>query len=360
VTTSLAGQRTPVAIDHGLIRAGSQTAAFDRAEPETLLRNYLRLIRRARSQQRAPEISLRREDVEALADYLGVTSESILHRLATLMGSSRTQRNTMLAAFASGALLVGLSGSVAASSPVLVNAAPDATQVGVGAAVVEVEGDSLDDVPIAASELETAAAAASEVSAPADVATPGTSIVIAVETDADQTSSAVQLVESASTGAADAAPSDRPASPQPATRAGGGSPVSDVALVAPVSPDDVAVGDAVVPPTTTVAPNDAVDAGSGAVEPPVPATTTAPADDIPQELPPVEDDTVAVGPPPLPPTTTTSTTTTTPVTTTTTVPPTTTTTTTTPTTTTTTTTTEPPTTTTEPPTTTTEPADTLP
>jgi hypothetical protein len=320
VTTSLVGQRTPVAIDDGLIRAGSQTAAFDRAQPETLLRNYLRLIRRARSQQRAPEISLRREDVEALAEYLGVPAESVLHRLANLMGSSRTQRNTMLAAFASGALIVGLSGSVAATSSVFDTPATSSADAPVAAAVVDgmvaepSAGVPGDGPPVSA---EPAAVPGGTDATPtlADVATPGASVI--VENDVSPAESA--SAESASTGSTGGGPVNN----QPATERAAGGPADDVALVTPVVPDtndNVAVGDAVVPPTTASPSDDAGNDGTGVDEPPVTETTLGPIDDVPHELPPVDDDTVAVGPPPLPPTTTTTTTTTTVPTTTTTVP----------------------------------------
>ena len=311
VTTSLVGQRTPVSIDDGLIRAGSRTTAFDRARPETLLRNYLRLIRRARSQQRAPEISLRREDVDALADFLGVSAESVLHRLATLMGSSRTQRNTMLAAFASGALLVGLSGSVAATSPLLDSTAPSPAGAAASAAIV---GDAPPDVLADVSTAPAGSTAPSPVtrtaSAPTDRLTSRRSAVVVGGTGADRTARAVpKIARSVPTAAAVGEPANGvPASGQPATQGGSGVSVDDVALVSPVVPDpaeDVAVGDAVVPPSTPAPSDGAANDASDAADPPLTETTVAPIDDIPQELPPVDDETVAVGPPPVPPTTTT-------------------------------------------------------
>ncbi len=323
MTASLIGQRTPVAIDDGLLRAGTQTVSFDCEQPETLLRNYLRLIRRTRSQQRVPEISLRREDVEALADYLGVTAESVLHRLATLMGSSRTQRTTMLAAFASGALLIALAGSAAATSPGLDAGAP--FLAGQSVEWTATEEGSTAEVPTELDITTRSAIAEGTIFGNAAQAADGSAIEVDEASAELPRGSASLLADSGTFTPAFPAPS----TPAPSTRApsvvaaangrpaapdlpvGSDTDVDDlVALVAPVVPDladVVAVGVAVVPPTGAASPDpvgpgaDSVGAVEEVVQPPT-ATTIAPADEIPQELPPVDDDTVAVGPAPVPPT----------------------------------------------------------
>ncbi|HUF98491.1 MAG TPA: hypothetical protein VMM60_10210 [Ilumatobacter sp.] len=370
VTFPVAVSRKPVAIDDGIMRAGTQTAAFDSDQPETLFRNYLRLIRRARSQQRAPEISLRREDVEAISEYLGVTAEHVLNRLATLMGSSRTQRTTMLAAFASGALLFGLAGSVAATS-----STADTNLVSAAEAIPPPAAATIDSSPTngpAEARVPEPTPNPSLGSSPAR-AVERTSTVVVGDVGADQPAAIVvvdiapspPLVNSGSPPLVNSGDSGGPTSGSTGgSNTGGSANNTDVSLVTPVVPidtDTVAVGDAVVPPIASVpvaddssnpAPPSQDDSGVGAEQPPVD-------DGVPQELPPVDDDTVAVGSPPLPPTTppaTTTTTTTSTTTTTTTVPAATTTTTTAPATTTTTT---PATTTTEPPGTT-VPVDTTP
>jgi len=292
-----------VAIDDGLIRAGSRTAAFDRTQPETLLRNYLRLVRRARSQQRDPEISLRREDIDALAEYLGVPAESVLNRLATLMGSSRTQRTTMLAAFASGALLVGLAGSAAATSPLLDTSSPSLGDP--APATVARESSIESPVPqVLASETDRSETGTAS-SAPASVST-RRSTVVTGNSGADR----LEVTESEPTDAVGTPPSARTGSTvanNPSADDNRRDLEDDVAVSTPVAPDlddSVAVGDAVVPPSGPTPGNGPVEGpvDVAVAEPPT-VTTTVPIDEVPQELPLVDEDSVAVGPPPVPPTT---------------------------------------------------------
>lgn len=297
MTTTLDGTRKPVAIDDGIIRAGTQSAAFDSEMPETLFRNYLRLVRRARSQQRSPEISLRREDVEAIAEYLDITTEQVLNRLATLMGSTRTQRTSVLAAFASGALLIGLAGSASATPTTASSERPESPAP-----------EAVDQVR----PMEQVAA----VEQPAP-----TQQTDAVPTSAESIDDA-RPSRARSTIVVDPVGADRPpfvvvrplapvVAPPTTTNSGstsGNRAADEVALVQPVVPNpanSVAVGTALVPPVSSVP---AADVSTSPTTPPPATSTTVPEDEVPQELPPVDEDTVAVGPPPVPPTTSTTTT----------------------------------------------------
>jgi hypothetical protein len=98
------------------LRAGGSSTHIRDHGPEVLLRRYLRLIRRARNQQRHRTIALRRADVEALAQHLGWTDDAVLTRLAELMGTTRRQRARMLALLATGASLITVAGPTVANA----------------------------------------------------------------------------------------------------------------------------------------------------------------------------------------------------------------------------------------------------
>lgn len=110
--------RQAVRIGERHVRVGTRAVAFDPLDPTSLLVAYLRLVRRVRRQQSSPEITLRRDDVEVLAEHLASTPEVVLDRLGSLMGATRAQRLAMASLFASGALVVGLVGTAAAEAPV--------------------------------------------------------------------------------------------------------------------------------------------------------------------------------------------------------------------------------------------------
>lgn len=107
--------RRPLVIDRGRIEAGDHTASIRTGQPGDLLRQYLRLIRRARRQWRHRNIAVRRADIVTLAGHLGWTEERVLSELAELAGASTRQRAAMLALLATGASLITISGPVAAA-----------------------------------------------------------------------------------------------------------------------------------------------------------------------------------------------------------------------------------------------------
>jgi hypothetical protein len=109
--------RLPLVIDRGgVIATGGVEARFDPSDETSLLDAYLRLIRALRSQQREPMIDLRRNDVEALAIYLGDSGDSMVERLGALMGATRGQRSSMSKMFVAGALVIGLATSTPATT----------------------------------------------------------------------------------------------------------------------------------------------------------------------------------------------------------------------------------------------------
>jgi len=104
-------QRTPLVITDGALSTGSMTASFLDGDRESLLRAYLLLVRRARGQQRERAITLRREDIEAIAIHLGASEELVLDDLLERMGVTRAQRNALIGVLAMGALSIIITGS---------------------------------------------------------------------------------------------------------------------------------------------------------------------------------------------------------------------------------------------------------
>lgn len=149
--------RLPVSIRAGILSAGGVAAIFDPYNPASLLEAYLKLVRSLRRQQRAPAVDLRRDDIEVLAGFLGQSGDSVVDRLAVLMGAARPQRMAMAALFASGAVVIGLVGSAVAGSPVAPHRA--ASQATVIARVAMVTSTSTQPTPDAStvSTVSTAA-----------------------------------------------------------------------------------------------------------------------------------------------------------------------------------------------------------
>lgn len=106
-----------MSISAGVIDIGVDSTRFTPGDPDALLRSYLMMVRRTRNQQRAVSITLRRDDIEVIAEYLEQAATAVLERLADLMGSTRTQRAAMLTLFTAGAMLIAVTGSVAIEAP---------------------------------------------------------------------------------------------------------------------------------------------------------------------------------------------------------------------------------------------------
>ena len=130
--------RRPIVISDSQLSTGQASTSVRSDDAESLLRDYLQLIRKVRNQQRARNIALRRIDIEILARHLGWTDDQVLARLADLMGATRRQRATMLAVLSTGAALI----TVTAAAP----AAAETTDNGVLAQtepLVIVEADEI-------------------------------------------------------------------------------------------------------------------------------------------------------------------------------------------------------------------------
>jgi hypothetical protein len=106
-------RRTPLVISAGQLVAGPVNATYRAGDRESLLHNYLVLIRQIRGEQREPTITLRGEDISALAEHLGASEERVLDDLLDRMGATRAQRKAMLAMFAAGVLTIVATGSIA-------------------------------------------------------------------------------------------------------------------------------------------------------------------------------------------------------------------------------------------------------
>jgi Helix-turn-helix domain len=108
--------RLPLEIDpRGVISTGGTAISFDPDDEESLLENYLRLVRSMRGQQRPQAIELRRTDVDVLATYLELPGEVVVERLAALMGATQLQRRVLAGMFVAGAMVIGLSAAAAAN-----------------------------------------------------------------------------------------------------------------------------------------------------------------------------------------------------------------------------------------------------
>ena len=142
-------ERTPLVISAGDLVVGPVHASFRGDDPRSLLHNYLVLIRQLRGQQREPQLTLRGEDISALADHLDTSETAVLGDLLDLMGATRSQRKALFSLFAAGALIIVATGSVALNlssdgaaaelSPVelVAAAAPEARAVAPTTTVIE-------------------------------------------------------------------------------------------------------------------------------------------------------------------------------------------------------------------------------
>ena len=113
MSAAQAVHRTPLIISAGQLVAGPVNATYRDGDRESLLHNYLVLIRRIRGEQREPSITLRGSDISALAEHLGASEERVLGDLLDRMGATRAQRKALMAMFAAGVLTIVATGSIA-------------------------------------------------------------------------------------------------------------------------------------------------------------------------------------------------------------------------------------------------------
>ena len=292
--------RRPVVIADSKLRAGSASTRVTGDGPEALLRQYLRLIRRVRNQQRDRSVALRRADIATLADHLGWTDDEVLARLADLMGATRRQRAAMLAILATGASLITIAGpldaTVAASA-----------EAGVGRA-------SDDPVVVLSDHLATGDRPSAEHAARLVLSDEPVARPTNVSNDRTARHAPVLDAQRRRDESAVAARIDRgmPPAPSPTDHPDSAVSPSDPEPRAVVQseanadghddPPTVAVGEPPVPPATDV------DGNSVAVgEPPVPPATDPPTVAVGEPpVPPATDadgNSVAVGEPPVPPAT---------------------------------------------------------
>ena len=100
---------------NGVVSTGGHATSFDPGQVDSLLSNFLRLIRTMRGDERSPLVELRRGDVETLSEYLELSGELVVERLARLMGATRQQRRALAGTFLAGAMVISLSGVGAAN-----------------------------------------------------------------------------------------------------------------------------------------------------------------------------------------------------------------------------------------------------
>ncbi len=281
--------RLPVVVTRGLLTAGGVSTAFAPDDSLSLLRSYLLLIRSMRRQKSAPAVDLRREDVESIAEYLGETGEAVVMRLGALMGATRTQRTAMAALFTTGAVVIGLVGSVAAGGPAnegggsMSGPSTTISAVYIGTAAESPDGVSIGmgASPEVVSEVTTSIAA-QQVTFVADDDVPSASDFGDID---EAGASGPAASGSAGTGAADNASAGNASA---GNASAGNSAIGDPAVVEPVVDDgvdldlDLLTYTPAADPITFVLEPVVIDVG----EPPAPTTTV--------------DATVETGLPPLP------------------------------------------------------------
>jgi hypothetical protein len=157
--------RTPLVISAGQLVAGPVNATYRAGDRESLLHNYLVLIRQIRGEQREPTITLRGADISALAEHLGASEERVLEDLLDRMGATRAQRKALLAMFAAGVLTIVATGSIALDLAPAGALAQEGTAEGVVGVVVP----TVDVEP--AVELATTPAPAAQTAAPTEAPT---------------------------------------------------------------------------------------------------------------------------------------------------------------------------------------------
>ncbi len=168
--------RTPLIISAGNLTAGPVQATFRDGDRESLLHNYLVLVRRLRGQLREPTITLRNADISELAEHLGASQEMVLDDLLDRMGATRAQRKALLAMFAVGALSIVATGSIAleiSSGGAVAEGSFDAPPAVEAVQIVEPQvltvaatATAEADVPVVAEEPPAGLVAASTVPAP--------------------------------------------------------------------------------------------------------------------------------------------------------------------------------------------------
>ena len=168
-------QRTPLVVAAGNLVAGPVHATFRDGDPGSLLHSYLVLVRQLRGQQREPSITLRADDICAIADHLGVSADRVLDDLLDRMGATRSQRKKLFALFAMGALSIVATGSVAVDLAPVGALAQGSSN---GAPVIETVEVFTSSVAPAAGVL-AAPAAAAEI-APIEVVVPEPELSLAV------------------------------------------------------------------------------------------------------------------------------------------------------------------------------------
>ena len=304
---AMSPSRRPIVIADSQLSAGRASASLRADDPEALLRDYLRLIRRVRNQQRARNIALRRVDIEALARHLDWTDDEVLARLADLMGATRRQRATMLAVLSTGAAFITVASPMSAAAsgadataltrtepPIVIDGesitstAFDNIGAGVGRPIARVDvGDP--SMPRGAPVLEQQTDRTSATQATAEHEQP--------KADVDETASEPARGPDGATVAVGQPPVP-PAPPDTGTDTDGNTVAVGQPPVPPAPPDpsevEAALPDSVVP----AAPATGVDTDGNTVavgQPPVPAAPPATGVDA-------DGNTVAVGQPPVPPT----------------------------------------------------------
>lgn len=111
MSSSAAFHRNPLIINGNTFMSGDRTTTFSGANTRAVLRSYLIFVRDLRGQRREPSIELRTDDISVLARHLGVDEAFVVGGLLDVMGATRSQRNTVMAMLAAGALTVVLTGS---------------------------------------------------------------------------------------------------------------------------------------------------------------------------------------------------------------------------------------------------------
>ena len=102
-------RRLPLLVDADSLQTGGVTVFYRPGDRPSLFTGYLALICQLRQNPISPTIELRRDDIEAIAAFVGDASTKVVDDLAVMLGANQRQRNALAAILTTGVGVVTLS-----------------------------------------------------------------------------------------------------------------------------------------------------------------------------------------------------------------------------------------------------------
>ncbi len=102
-------RRLPLLVEADSVQTGGVTTFYRPGDRQSLLTGYLSLVRQLRQNPISPTIELRRDDIEAIAAYVGEPAATVVDNLAVMLGANQRQRKALAAMLTTGVGVVTLS-----------------------------------------------------------------------------------------------------------------------------------------------------------------------------------------------------------------------------------------------------------